>query len=195
MTTRLIGSVVAVCGVIMMSMTTPIMVSNFHSLYINSVVGEPSSIKKIRRESGPSPESSVSAGSTSFSAAQSYIAPWKRQSFRISSADIEGNCSAQQVEPQKARVCRVPACCRLPGKRRLACVHPKKNSTSVSKDSLTREFRAKTTTTEHISPTVVSNFLSSFPHPPSLSLARSLSCASAEAKKEKGRISFVCFVL
>ena len=168
------------------------MVSNFHSLYINSVVGEPSSIKKIRRESGQSPESSVSAGSTTNSATQSYIAPWKRQSFRFSSGDVKENSIPQQGEPQKARVCRVSACCRLPGKRRLACVHPKKNATSVSKDSLTREFRAKTTTTEHISPTVVSNFLSSFPHP-SLFLLLALfhSRLSAEAKKEKGRILYI----
>jgi hypothetical protein len=40
--------VVAVFGVIMMGMTTPIMVSNFHSLYINAVVGEPNTIRKVR---------------------------------------------------------------------------------------------------------------------------------------------------
>lgn len=178
----------------MMSVTTPIMVSNFHSLYINSVVGEPSSIKRMRKETGPSPESSVSAGSTSFSAAQSYIAPWKRQSFRISLVDREENFSPQQGEPQKARVCRVPACCHLPGKRRLACVHPKKNSTSVSKDSLTREFRAKTTATVRNSRAVVSNFLSSFPHLSlSLSLARSLSCAHVSRGKERERVFIFLF--
>ena len=40
-----LGSVVAVFGVIMMSMTMPIMVSNFNSLYINSVVGQPSAAR------------------------------------------------------------------------------------------------------------------------------------------------------
>ena len=35
----------AVFGVIMMSMTMPIMVSNFNSLYVNSIVGQPSTGK------------------------------------------------------------------------------------------------------------------------------------------------------
>ena len=48
----LIGSVVAVFGVIMMSMTTPIMVSNFHSLYINAFVGQPTTLKKFNNDLG-----------------------------------------------------------------------------------------------------------------------------------------------
>ena len=40
----------AVFGVIMMSMTMPIMVSNFNSLYINAVVGQPSAIKTAHKE-------------------------------------------------------------------------------------------------------------------------------------------------
>ncbi|XP_070207174.1 uncharacterized protein [Littorina saxatilis] len=50
--TKVVGSVVAVFGIILMSMTMPIMVSNFNSLYINAVVGRPSAIEKARREIG-----------------------------------------------------------------------------------------------------------------------------------------------
>ncbi|KAK7093674.1 potassium voltage-gated channel protein Shaw-like [Littorina saxatilis] len=50
--TKVVGSVMAVFGIIMMSMTMPIMVSNFNALYINAVVGQPTAIEKAHEQIG-----------------------------------------------------------------------------------------------------------------------------------------------
>ncbi|KAL8574746.1 hypothetical protein ACOMHN_035863 [Nucella lapillus] len=49
---RCLGCGMAVLGVIMLTMTTPIFVSNFHSLYINAIVGQPGTIQNLHKKLG-----------------------------------------------------------------------------------------------------------------------------------------------
>ena len=163
----------------MMSITTPIMVSNFHSLYINSVVGEPSTIKKAVKEEEASCESSMSNRSPTSSTGEPYVAPWKRPSFRFSTGDMQQTSHSLQqrsgfdeVEVHKETRHGFLARCGAPLKSRLACVHPRSSITSVSNDKPRRKITAgsarSTPRTRKSFATLVSNALS-------LSLSLSLS--------------------
>ena len=89
---------VAVFGVIMMSMTMPIMVSNFNSLYVNSMVGQ------------PSPERS--AGLRNVATLTSVLAQGGDLSVRDAMMAADGDWADSEPEEVKEEGCCRSRCCR-----------------------------------------------------------------------------------
>ena len=89
----------AVFGVIMMSMTMPIMVSNFNSLYVNSMVGQPSTER--------------SAGLRNAGKLSSVLAQGGDLSVRDAMMAADGDwADSEPEESNKEECCRLRCCSR-----------------------------------------------------------------------------------